>query len=261
MLFKSVGLSGLTTAQYNHCRGRTRDQPSARQAHQNGCFNTHRDRPANPPSMGRPETTPGGAHRIDGDRIANKSPIRFGRTGLDAVTRLRVGELRFHKGQHANVHRFNVAGGGPFFTARCRDCSTHFIPQESSAGRNLITVFRHVNNPEQIFFGLAPRPSDAGRADPRSQFAPPPPPSRRRLPTRFRKAHKKRRFVSHASMRCDCAGNAAHMDACVCDACQRPLRGWSAGRRPAGRFGVAQVHLRENCANFFRRSRPASRTR
>ena len=129
MLFTSVGLSGLTTAQYNHCRGRTRDQPSARQAHQNGCFNTHRDRPANPPSMGRPETTPGGAHRVDGDRIANKSPIRFGRTGLDAVTRLRVGELRFHKGQHANVHRFNVSGGGPFFTARCRDRLAHSIPQ------------------------------------------------------------------------------------------------------------------------------------
>jgi hypothetical protein len=70
---------------------------------------------------------------------------------LDAITRLRVGELRFRRGQSANVHRLDVAGGGPFFTARCRDRSTHSIPQETSAGRNLITVFRHVNNPAQIF--------------------------------------------------------------------------------------------------------------
>jgi hypothetical protein len=70
---------------------------------------------------------------------------------LDAVTRLRVGELRFRKGQDTNVHRFIVAGGGPFLTVRCRDRSTHSIPQESSAGRNLITVFRHVNNPSQFF--------------------------------------------------------------------------------------------------------------
>jgi hypothetical protein len=88
------------------------------------------------------------------DRVANKNPIRCGRTGLDAVTRLRVGELRFRKGQDANVHRLVVAGGGPFLTVRCRDRLTHFVPQESSAGRNLITVFRPVNNPSQFFFGV-----------------------------------------------------------------------------------------------------------
>lgn len=95
------------------------------------------------------------------NRITNKNPIRFGRTGLDAVTRLRVGELRFRKGQYANVHRLIVAGGGPFLTVRCRDRSTHSIPQESSAGRNLITVFCDVNNPVHFFSGALPaRPAD-----------------------------------------------------------------------------------------------------
>lgn len=71
---------------------------------------------------------------------------------MDAVTRLRKGELRFRKGQNANVHRLHVAGGGPFCTARCRDRSTHSVLQESSAGRNLITVFKPVNNPAEKIF-------------------------------------------------------------------------------------------------------------
>jgi hypothetical protein len=96
---------------------------------------------------------------------------------LDAVTRLRVGELRFRKGQDTNVHRFVVAGGGPFLTVRCRDRSTHSIPQETSAGRNLITVFRHVNNPSHFFLdALSGRPG-------RTASAPPQPRMRERMST------------------------------------------------------------------------------
>jgi hypothetical protein len=134
-----------------------------------------------------------------------------------------VGELRFRKGQDANVHRLDVAGGGPFFTARCRDRSTHFIPQESSAGRNLITVFRHVNNPEQFFFGPASGSSDADRADRRPRFASPPPPLHQRHHSHFRKAHKKRHFVLHAYARRDRGLAATRADQSATDACERPL--------------------------------------
>ncbi|QNP39839.1 hypothetical protein [Lysobacter solisilvae (ex Woo and Kim 2020)] len=149
--------------------------------------------------MGWPGTAPEGANQADSrrfpNRAANKNPIRFGRTGLDAVTRLRVGELRFRKGQDANVHRFIVAGGGPFLTVRCRDRSTHFIPQESSAGRNLITVFCHVNKLTQFFFRRGSGLSVADGSRRRSRAAAIAHHARRRCAQRFDKAHKKRHFA------------------------------------------------------------------
>ena len=113
---------------------------------------THRIRPP----AGWPAAVPGGTAEAFGNRCPNKNPIRALRTGLGATTRLRQGELRFRRGQSANVHRSDVAGGGPFVTARCRDRFTHYLPQETSAGRNLITLFVHVNNPVQLFFTRPP---------------------------------------------------------------------------------------------------------
>ncbi|MFC5570024.1 hypothetical protein ACFPN1_08140 [Lysobacter yangpyeongensis] len=146
---------------------------------------------------------PEGAGRLAGDRIPNKNPIRFGRTGLDAVTRLRVEELRFRKGQDTNVHRFVVAGGGPFLTVRCRDRLTHSIPQESSAGRNLITVFCHVNNPKDFFSGGGSEPVIDPDRDRRPRATTTIQTNRRDLLLRFRKAHKKRhlRIASRAPTR------------------------------------------------------------
>lgn len=149
--------------------------------------------------MGGPDHASEDVRRALGDRPANKNPIRCGRTGLDAVTRLRVGELRFRKGQDTNVHRFIVAGGGPFLTVRCRDRSTHSIPQESSAGRNLITVFCHVNNPAKFFSGCSAGPAMAVGGDRLQRSASPARTSCRRFAMRFRKAHKKRHFTIAAS--------------------------------------------------------------
>ncbi|HEV8693853.1 MAG TPA: hypothetical protein VGQ93_06670 [Lysobacter sp.] len=129
------------------------------------------------------------------DRIANKNPIRVGRTGLDAVTRLRMGELRFRKRQNANVHHFDVAGGGPFFTARCRDRLTHSIPQESSAGRNLITVFRHVNNLVQFFLAAVWVGASSIGAIARRRSASRLFDAQLRCAHRARKARKKRHFA------------------------------------------------------------------
>ncbi len=191
---------GLTTAQFKTCRGRTRGQTPVRQAHQGECL-PHRARPARPHPMGWPGVAPQGADQAVSGRIANKNPIRCGRTGLDAVTRLRVGELRFRKGQDANVHRFIVAGGGPFLTLRCRDRSTHSIPQESSAGRNLITLFCDVNNPAQLFSGRGNRPVIGAGRDDGPLRADVTTRRQRRQPRAFRKALKKR-HLHNASGAC-----------------------------------------------------------
>lgn len=145
---------GLQRPSARTAAGRARDQPPVRQAHRNGYWNARRKWPA----AGRPGSTQQHAVRVDGDRTTNKNPIRGWRTGLHAITRFRFGEERcvpersaFRRGQDANVHRFVVPGGGPFFTACCRDCFTHSLPQETSAGRNLITVFLPVNNLMHFF--------------------------------------------------------------------------------------------------------------
>ncbi|QSX79768.1 hypothetical protein [Agrilutibacter solisilvae] len=126
------------------------------------------------------------------------------RTGLGATTRLRKGELRFRRGQSANVHRSDVAGGGPFDAARCRDRFTHFLPQETSAGRNLITLFVHVNIPAQLFSTRPARPSTM-----RARHAATPRAAELvRMPaTRARpiiKLHKKRCFAKASQRARDC---------------------------------------------------------
>lgn len=95
-------------------------------------------------------------------RRPNKNPIRTGRTGSYGVRRRRGREerLRFREGNESCVHRFDCPGGGSFFAARCRVRCTHSLPQETSAGRNLITLFRTVNNSGKFFFGPAPADPD-----------------------------------------------------------------------------------------------------
>lgn len=95
-----------------------------------------------------------------------KNPARWKRTGFEGN---RV--VRF-RGGHAAFHRFDRAGGEAFGAACCRVRLTHSRSQETSAGRNLITVFFTVNNLQQKFFrraaaaAVAGRASDARRADP-----------------------------------------------------------------------------------------------
>src|SRR5690606_7260109 len=52
-------------------------------------------------------------------------------------------------------------GGRLLCASRCLGDSTHSRPQETAAGRNLITVFSTVNNPREIFFrvGAATEPA------------------------------------------------------------------------------------------------------
>ena len=240
------GLSGFTTAQCSYCRGRTRDPPPVRQAHHSGC-------------LGRPPyEAPGGlareAARGDrgalGDRTQTKTRSALGEPGLGATTRLRQGELRFRRGQSANVHRSNVAGGGPFDAARCRDRFAHLLPQETSAGRNLITVFVHVNNPAQFFSTRLPAPRSM-----RARGGVPMRRVRRRLigvalARLIRKLHEKRHLAKTICMTRTRACTARHH-------ARRPVSDhfgtWHADSRRclAGtRFRVAQVDLRENCASL-----------
>ncbi len=65
---------------------------------------------------------------------------------------LRVHGARFRGGNEPCVHRFDCPVGGPFCAASCRVVCTHSLPQETSAGRNLITLFRTVNNFAHFFF-------------------------------------------------------------------------------------------------------------
>src|SRR5690606_13733453 len=52
----------------------------------------------------------------------------------------------------ARVHLGDRQGGRLLCASRCLGDSTHSRPQETAAGRNLITVFSTVNNPREIFF-------------------------------------------------------------------------------------------------------------
>ncbi len=81
----------------------------------------------------------------------NKKPAVPGTAGFGNSMRMQF-SLRFRRGHGACVHRDDRPGGGPCRAARCRDDSAHSIPQATSAGRNLITVFSAVNNLSQIIF-------------------------------------------------------------------------------------------------------------
>lgn len=92
----------------------------------------------------------------------NKNPGRRTRTGLQEAGRQRCHQgfgchRRRERGQHfcrgsePNVHRFDCPGGGPFCAACCRAWFSHSRLQETSAGRNLITLFMTVNNPAYFF--------------------------------------------------------------------------------------------------------------
>ncbi|HEY0503607.1 MAG TPA: hypothetical protein VGD42_08935 [Lysobacter sp.] len=182
--------------------------------------------------------------------MANKNPIRSRRTGLHAITRLRFGEERFRRGQDANVHRFVVPGGGPFFTARCRDCFTHSLPQETSAGRNLITVFLPVNNLTQFFFAPAPcrnsvRGGIARRSCSRASLS-----LRRALSPHTQKVLIFRDF--HVASELDRVSDATTRDVRE-DFLAVPTTGFDApffGLDSTRRFRVAQADLRETARKF-----------
>ena len=140
----SAGTAAGEPATHRRCARRTRADALV----------AHRIRPP----VGRSAEPPEGARGAGSDRAQTKTRSAHSEPGLGATTRLRQGELRFRRGQCANVHRSNVAGGGPFNAARCRDRFAHLLPQETSAGRNLITVFVHVNNPAQLFSTRLPAP-------------------------------------------------------------------------------------------------------
>ena len=80
---------------------------------------------------------------------------------------LRVHAARFRGGNEPCVHRLDRPVGGSFCAAGCRVVCAHSLPQETSAGRNLITLFRTVNICAHFFFrqvGVASRPSSMAAA-------------------------------------------------------------------------------------------------
>lgn len=101
----------------------------------------------------------------------NKNPARRTRTRLHGTGRQRChlgfgchrrrecGQ-HFCRGSESCVHRFDCPGGGPFCAACCRAGFSHSRLQETSAGRNLITLFHTVNN-RAYFFSRPPVPTAA----------------------------------------------------------------------------------------------------
>lgn len=61
-------------------------------------------------------------------------------------------EIAFCEGCDAGVHLFDVTGGGPCCAADYCVVCAHSLPQETSAERNVITLFSTVNNPAKLFF-------------------------------------------------------------------------------------------------------------
>ncbi len=105
----------------------------------------------------------------------NKNPARRTRTGLLGTGRQRChlgfgchrrrecGQ-HFCRGSESCVHRFDCPGGGPFCAACCRAGFSHSRLQETSAGRNLITLFHTVNNRAYFFSGPPARTAAASAA-------------------------------------------------------------------------------------------------
>lgn len=109
---------------------RTRDQPPARQARRYGF---------------------GGIARCRVDAFRRLAPIKKPAAANAAGS----DHGRFHafrEGCGADVHPFQVAGGSTFGAAGPCVVFDHSLLQETSAGRNLITVFSTVNNLSQIIF-------------------------------------------------------------------------------------------------------------
>ena len=113
---------------------RTRDQPPARSARRNGC--------------GTGQCVP---HQAGRRSLAMKKPAARCAAGFGH------GRLRFEWAAicRRTVHLhppFDVAGGIPCRDTGCRVAFAHSLPQGTSAGRNLITVFSTVNNLCKSFF-------------------------------------------------------------------------------------------------------------
>ena len=132
--------------------------------------------------------------------------------------------------------------------------------RRSSAGRNLITLFRHVNNPAHFFSGGAPGRFRTDRRDERQSCAPRSGAAHERLQPRARKAHKKKAFHAHRL----CAnGNAS---AARCDRSEAHERAITTSSRPSNRptignpIGRRTSRVAPNCANFYGGREPTSRS-
>lgn len=90
---------------------------------------------------------------------------------------------------------FDVAGGGARGAAGYRVVFDHSLLQETSAGRNLITVFSTVNSLYQIFFAARARPGRCARPRPIDIDA----------PTRERKRARKYSQPLHTSNGAACS--------------------------------------------------------
>ncbi len=146
-------------------------QPPARGARRNGSgIASGRGRGR---TDGGPAMTAGEAGRETAR--PNKNPGRRKRTGLREAGRQRCHRglgchRRRERGQHfcrgsePCVHRFDCPGGGPICAACCRAGFSHSRLQETSAGRNLITLFATVNNPGDFFPGRRRRTNALRRA-------------------------------------------------------------------------------------------------
>ena len=88
--------------------------------------------------------------RIHGARMKKPGPRAAGRAASEC-------DVCFREGNGTCVHRFGMPGGVPFCVARCRVCICHSLSQVELLGRNLISVFLHVNNLERIFLPLVVR--------------------------------------------------------------------------------------------------------
>lgn len=144
--------------------------------------------------------------------------------------------MRFREGNESCVHRFDCPGGGSFFAARCRVRCTHSLPQETSAGRNLITLFRTVNNSGNFFSGPAsPAPAGNRRRRRRERATIARRASHRKLSNTlkaiFGAAFSASKFFSRAH-----ASRCAHRDEARTSASRAPVRARRRRLREAPRF-------------------------
>ena len=221
--------TAVTPSCRKHHGYRTRDQPPARQARRYGF---------------------GGIARCRGNAFRRLAPIKK----PAAANAAGFDHGRFHafrEGCGADVHLFHAAGGGACGAAGYRVVFDHSLLQETSAGRNLITVFSTVNNLSQIIF--------AARASLLARTC-----ARRILDERRKRAcmhaQQQARFL-HASIGAACSdshdatartGTAIPRTRCAC--ARRPCTSIDAGDANANdamRLRVAQARLRESARTFF----------
>ena len=222
--------TAVTPSCRKHHGYRTRDQPPARQARRYGF---------------------GGIARCRGNAFRRPAPIKK----PAAANAAGFDHGRFHafrEGCGAGVHLFHVAGGGACGAAGYRVVFDHSLLQETSAGRNLITVFSAVNNLSQIIFAVrAPRVGLACarcRDDECHEHEH----ARARTHSRFLHASigAARSDFSSMSMRID-----ATSPRTVCACARRPRTSIDAGDASASnalRLRVAQARLRESARTFSR---------